>query len=81
MSYSFSFDENMSEKLEECDFMFCFYKKGDIPSWVWSRIDETCKVYGIGTKVMEKVLVLFMPNVIHQAIMIVQFQFQKNWRN
>lgn len=49
ISYSYTFDDSILERINSCDYIFAFMDKNDIPQYVWDNTDEA-KVWGIGTK-------------------------------
>lgn len=49
LSYMFNFTQT-DTRFEECDFLFCFCTREDIPQHVWQALKPECEVYGIGTK-------------------------------
>lgn len=49
ISYSFDFKEEVCDRLEQCDILFCFASKDVVPTYVWEYVDEE-KVWGLGTK-------------------------------
>ena len=49
ISYSFDFSEELRERLDTCDILFCFAAKDMVPYYVWEHVDEEM-VWGIGTK-------------------------------
>ena len=54
LSYQYSFKEGIDHRYEECDYLFCFASKDNVPLKVWKTIKKDCQVYGIGTKAFGK---------------------------
>lgn len=50
LSYQYSYKEGIDSRYKDCDYLFCFGSKYDVPNEVWQTINPNCKVYGIGTK-------------------------------
>lgn len=50
LSYIFEHDENYHGRYEECDFLFTFSSKEDVPAYVWNSLKSSAKVFGLGTK-------------------------------
>lgn len=50
LSYVFKHDERYLKRYQDCDFLFTFSNKKDVPDYVWNSIRAKTKVYGIGTK-------------------------------
>lgn len=43
-------DTNLKGIIKDCDFIFSFSSKEDVPQYVWDIKKETCTVWGISTK-------------------------------
>lgn len=50
LSYMYSFEQESDLRLGECDFLFCFCLRENVPQYVWSALKHDCEVFGIGTK-------------------------------
>ena len=50
LSYSFSYKEEIIDRIEESNFIFSFPPKKSIPDYVWNNITDSSKIWGIGTK-------------------------------
>lgn len=50
ISYIFEHDPQYSKRYQECDYLFTFSRKKDVPKYVWENLNPKAKVLGIGTK-------------------------------
>ena len=50
LSYIFVHDEKYVNRYAECDYLFTFTNKKDLPSYVLDNLKPNAKAYGIGTK-------------------------------
>lgn len=50
LSYCYSFEQLDIERVQQCDILFSFVYKDEVPDWVWSNVKSKSLVYGIGTK-------------------------------
>lgn len=50
LSYIYLHDEKYVQRYAECDFLFTFKNKHNVPQYVWDNINPEAQVYGLGTK-------------------------------
>ena len=50
LSYIFKHNVKYLNRYQDCDILFTFSNKKDVPDYVWKSISTKTKVYGIGTK-------------------------------
>lgn len=50
LSYIFLHDEKYVKRYSECDYLFTFKGKDEVPQYVWDMLSPEAKVFGIGTK-------------------------------
>lgn len=50
LSYMYSFNEAVDDRLPQCDYLFVLGSKEQIPSNVWNLLKKDCQCYGISTK-------------------------------
>lgn len=50
LSYIFLHDEKYLERYANCDYLFTFSNKEEVPDYVWNAINSNALVYGIGPK-------------------------------
>lgn len=50
LSYIYLHDEKHIKRYSECDYLFTFKGKDDVPQYVWDMLNPEAKVFGIGTK-------------------------------
>ena len=50
LSYIYKHDEKYIQRYAECDYLFTFCNKSDVPQYVWESLGSKAKVYGLGPK-------------------------------
>lgn len=50
LSYLYKHDEKYQQRYADCDILFTFSSKDDVPSYVWDNMKDTSRVIGLGTK-------------------------------
>lgn len=50
ISYVFKHDARYSKRYKECDYLFTFTRRPDVPDYVWNLLKKDATVYGIGIK-------------------------------
>ncbi|MBP3440220.1 MAG: acyltransferase [Tidjanibacter sp.] len=50
LSYIYVHDEKYKERYANCDYLFTFSSKDDVPDYVWNSLRSNAKVFGLGTK-------------------------------
>lgn len=50
LSYSFSFSEELIDRIQQADCIFVYADKSKVPDYLWSNVKNQDKVWGIGTK-------------------------------
>lgn len=50
LSYIYEHDEKYIQRYAECDYLFTFSNKPDVPRYVWANLDPQAEVYGLGPK-------------------------------
>lgn len=43
-------EKDLESIIPDCDYIFSFSSKSDVPDYVWSNMKQGCNVWGIGTK-------------------------------
>lgn len=54
LSYQYCLADSSDPRFAQCDYIFYFGPKHEIPDEIWNKLSDDCKVYGIGTKIFGK---------------------------
>lgn len=50
LSYSFSYENSLTDRIQQADRIFVFGYKSAVPAYVWENVSNENRIYGIGTK-------------------------------
>lgn len=50
LSYLYKHDEKYQQRYADCDILFTFSSKDNVPSYVWENMKDSSRIIGLGTK-------------------------------
>ena len=50
LSYSYSFSEDLIDRIQQADWIFVYADKSEVPDYLWDNVQNQDKVWGIETK-------------------------------